>query len=308
MASPHVLVVPQWQGSISPEAGRLAAGAAQLAELAAAAGAEPRVVGGLPQTRSPVRDGVSSLDQLLAANARIAQALMEPGLMEPALMAPALVAPAPSDQALAGQALAAGPVLAIGGDCSADLAIAASGLKRRAGDLALLWIDAHADFNTPATSPSGAFHGMVARCLTGSGPQQLLPEVIAAPAALVLTGTRSVDPAEQDALDAAGVRQLGMQALADPAAAAEALLQTGCSAVHVHLDLDVLDPGVFPDTVYREPGGASIEQVLALLTAAGAALPVTSAFVGEHVGGDPATTRIAEPLVRRLLAMLSTGS
>src|ERR1700722_2225503 len=283
MASPEVLVVPQWQGSISPEAGRMAAGAAQRAARAAAAGAAPRTVGGLPQTRSPVRDGVSSLDQLLAAQAKIAAEL---------------AALDPTD----------GPVLALGGDCAADLAVAASGLRRRDGDLALLWIDAHADFNSPATSPSGAFHGMVARCLIGVGPEEILPECPAAPGALVLTGTRSVDPDEQTELDAAGVKQLGMRALAEPEAAAEALLQTGCSAVHVHLDLDVLDPEVFPDTVYRVPGGATIEQVLALLTAVGAALPVVSAFIGEHLGGDKATTRLADPLVRRLLAMLSTGS
>ena len=283
MASPEVLVVPQWQGSISPEAGRMAAGAAQLAELAAAAGAVPRVVGGLPQTRSPVRDGVSSLDQLLAAQARIAAEL------------------AALDRT-------GGPVLAIGGDCAADLAVAAVSLERRDGDLALLWIDAHADFNSPATSPSGAFHGMVSRCLTGVGPEGMLPAVAAAPGALVLTGTRSVDPAEQTELDAAGVQQLGMRALGEPGAAVAALLQTGSSAVHVHLDLDVLDPQVFPDTVYRVPGGATVEQVLALLTTAGAALPVASAFVGEHLGGDRATTRLADPLVRRLLAMLSTGS
>ena len=261
----------------------MAAGAAQLAELAAAGGAVPRTVGGLPQARSPVRDGVSSLDQLLAAQAKIAAEL---------------AALDPTD----------GPVLALGGDCAADLAVAASGLRRRDGDLALLWIDAHADFNSPATSPSGAFHGMVARCLTGVGPEEMLPEVPAAPGALVLTGTRSVDPDEQTELDAARVKQLGMRALGEPEAAAEALLQTGCSAVHVHLDLDVLDPEVFPDTVYREPGGATIEQVLALLTAVGAALPVVSAFIGEHLGGDKATTRLADPLVRRLLAMLSTGA
>jgi arginase len=283
MASPEVLVVPQWQGSISPEAGRMAAGAAQLAELAAAAGAVPRTVGGLPQTRSPVRDGVSSLDQLLAARARIAAEL-------------------------AALDSTGRPVLAIGGDCAADLAVAAAGLERRGGDLALLWIDAHADFNSPATSPSGAFHGMVTRCLTGVGPAGMLPAVPAAPGVLVLTGTRSVDPAEQTELEAAGVQQVGMRAFGEPEAAVAALLQTGCSAVHVHLDLDVLDPQVFPDTVYRVPGGATVEQVLALLTTAGAALPVASAFVGEHLGGDKATTRHADPLVRRLLAMLSTGA
>ena len=276
MVAPSVLVLPQWQGSIAPHAPRMTAGAAQLAELARAAGAVPHTVGGLPPDRSPARDGVASLDVLLAARATI----------EPVIQG--------------------GPVLALGGDCGADLMVAARQLRDRDGDLALLWIDAHADFNTPASSPSGAFHGMVARSLTGTGPAGLLPAVPAPPSALVLTGTRSVDPLESEALAAAGVAQLGMRALTDPELAVAALRRTGRSAVHVHLDLDVLDPGVFADTVYQIPGGATVEHVSALLTAVGSALPVASAFIGEHLGGDPAVTAIADPLLRRLLTLLTS--
>jgi len=103
-------------------------------------GAQVLEPGGFSAGRSPLRDGVDSYDVLLAAHARATQVLPD------------------------------GPLLAIGGDCGADLGPAAQALRRHDGELAIVWIDAHADFNTPASSPSGAFHGMVLRSLTGIGP------------------------------------------------------------------------------------------------------------------------------------------
>jgi len=274
MVSPSVLVVPQWQGSVRPEAGRLVAGAAQLADLARAQGAEVLDTPVLPAAGSAARYGVESFDAILAA------------------------------QALIAGALPAGPVLAVGGDCSADLALVARELRDRGGDVAVLWIDAHADFNSAASSPSGAFHGMVLRCLAGTGPDGLVPAIAARPGSLVLAGTRSVDQAEHADLAAAGIEPLGMRALAEPQIVAAALRRTGRAAVHVHLDLDVLDPEVFPHTTYAEPGGATVGQVAALLRAAGDALPVCSAFIGEHLGGDASATTVAGPLLTELLAML----
>lgn len=116
--------------------------------------------------------------------------------------------------------------------------------------------------------------------------------------------TRSVDAAEQYQLTAAGVEPLGMAALAKAASVADQLRRTGCSAVHIHLDLDVLDPAVFPHTTYREPGGATIGQVLELLEAAARALPVTSAFVGEHLGGNERDTAAVAPLLEQLLSSI----
>jgi len=274
MAGPSVIVLPQWQGSVRPLARQLVSGAARLAALARGMGAQVLEPGGFSAGRSPLRDGVDSYDVLLAAHARATQVLPD------------------------------GPLLAIGGDCGADLGPAAQTLRRHDGELAIVWIDAHADFNTPASSPSGAFHGMVLRSLTGIGPEGLTALVPALPPSLVLAGTRSIHAAEQRQLMAAGVEPLGMRALTEPASVADQLKRTGCSAVHIHLDLDVLDPAVFPYTTYREPGGATIDQVLGLLETIDRALPVTSAFVGEHLGGDEPGTAVVAPLLEQLLGSI----
>lgn len=274
MAEASVLVVPQWQGSVHGSAQGLATGAERLGALVAA---PPPVE--VDDRRSARRHGVDSYEVLLATRARTAAALPP------------------------------GPVFTLGGDCGADLAPVARELDRRDGDLALLWIDAHADFNTPTTSPSGAFHGMVLRALTGVGAPGLLAAPAVHPEAVVLVGTRSVDPGEADQLADAGVRPWGMRGLLDPSVVVDHLLRTGRSAVHVHLDLDVLDPGVFPHVGYPAPGGASVEQVLALLDAVAAELPVVSAFVGEHLhDGDPGSVEVVAPLVRRLLSALQHGA
>lgn len=274
MADLSVVVLPQWQGSVRPEARQLASGAARLAALVQGMGARVLKPDGFDAGRSPVRDGVENYDVLRAVHAHIARLLPD------------------------------GPLLAIGGDCAADLAPAAREVERHDGELAIVWIDAHADFNTPATSPSGAFHGMVLRALTGVGPEGLTAPVPAATSSVVLAGTRSVDVAEQHQLTAAGVVPLGMRALTEPASVAEQLRRTGRPAVHIHLDLDVLDPAVFPYTTYQEPGGATIDQVLGLLKTIDRALPVTSAFVGEHLGGDEPDTAAVAPLLEQLLSSI----
>jgi arginase len=274
VAGVSVVVLPQWQGSLRPAARQLASGAARLASLVQGLGVRVAEPGGFDAGRSPARGGVESYDVLLGLHAHISRILPD------------------------------GPLLAIGGDCGADLAPAARQLQRHDSELAIVWIDAHADFNTPATSPSGAFHGMVLRALTGVGPEGLTAPVPAAASSLVLAGTRSVDAAEQHQLTAAGVVPLGMRALTDPASVADQLRRTGCPAVHIHLDLDVLDPAVFPHTTYQEPGGATIDQVLALLETIDRALPVTSAFIGEHLGGDERDTGAVAPLLAQLLSSI----
>ena len=74
--------------------------------------------------------------------------------------------------------------------------------------------------------------------------------------------------------------------------------------MHIHLDLDVLDPAVFPYTTYSEPGGATIDQVLGLLETIDRELPVTSAFVGEHLGGGEPGTAAVAPLLEQLLGSI----
>ena len=86
-------------------------------------------------------------------------------------------------------------IFTIGGTCGGELAPVAYLNAHYRGDLAVVWLDAHADLNTPESSPSGRFHGMVLRTLLGAGPESLVSLVSRrlAPQQIVLAGVRDFD-------------------------------------------------------------------------------------------------------------------
>jgi arginase family enzyme len=117
----------------------------------------------------------------------------------------------------------------------------------REPDVRFLWLDAHGDFNTPATTISGFLGGMCLAAACGRwSPPGLYGTVD--PARVHLVGVRDLDPGERDEVAAAGVR-VGV-----PEA----------GPVYVHLDCDVLDPSVLP-TQFPVPGGLNLEGLGALL-------------------------------------------
>jgi arginase len=103
--------------------------------------------------------------------------------------------------------------LVIGGDHSLSIG-SISGVASVAGRIGVLWIDAHADFNTADTTPSGNIHGMSAAALTGRGHAALTQLLSQTPAIeaqrLVYIGVRDLDPLERDAMRAAGVNVFTM--------------------------------------------------------------------------------------------------
>jgi arginase len=163
-------------------------------------------------------------------------------------------------------------VLTLGGDCGVDLVAASYAAARHgeAGEVAVLWLDAHADFNTPQSSPSGAFHGMPLRALLGECDDDFLSCSFGAvsPRQVLIAGARALDPAELAAMRPLGVDVLTPSALAsDPAAPAKRIASGGYRKVYVHLDLDVLDPGAFPSVSVPTSGGMTVETLLAAITA-----------------------------------------
>ncbi|MDQ3867477.1 MAG: arginase family protein [Actinomycetota bacterium] len=144
----------------------------------------------------------------------------------------------------------------LGGCCCAHVG-AVEGLAARYERLALVWLDAHGDLNTPATSPSGNEWGMPLRMLLDS-------ETVAA-TDVALVGARELDPPEEEYISRSGLL-LGAEGVDAAIAAAE--------AVYVALDLDVLRPngGVAP--FMPTPGGPTVEETLALLERIAAAKPV----------------------------------
>ena len=137
-------------------------------------------------------------------------------------------------------------------DCSICVATVPA-VARRWPDAWLLWLDAHGDFNTPATTTSGFLGGM---CLAGAvGLWDTGYGAGAAPERVVLVGGRDLDDAEDALMDRHGVVRTD-----DPAAVLAG------REVFVHLDVDILDPEVMPGQLYPAPGGldtAALRDLLA---------------------------------------------
>src|ERR1039457_3588379 len=141
------------------------------------------------------------------------------------------------------------PLFNLGGDCGSELVPIAWLNKRLEGQLQVVWFDAHADLNTPATSPSGAFHGMVLRTLCGDGPIMLAPLVPLPlrPKQVTLAAVRSIDEEENTYMDKEEVPLLTVDAINyAPAVVSNALSPE--IPVYVHVDYDVLDGDAYPES------------------------------------------------------------
>jgi arginase len=134
--------------------------------------------------------------------------------------------------------------------------------------LRVLWLDAHADFNTNALTPSGNIHGMPVACLCGHGPQALIEiggQVPAIQAKWVRQiGIRSVDQGEKRFVHAQGLEvfdmryidEMGMRAAMELALA----LMDANTHLHVSFDVDFLDPGIAPGVGTTVPGGPTYRE------------------------------------------------
>ncbi|WNG38872.1 arginase family protein [Archangium violaceum] len=160
-------------------------------------------------------------------------------------------------------------LVTLGGDCGVELAPVSWLNHRYAGDLAVLWLDAHGDLNTPESSPSGHFHGMPLRCLMGEGEPALTRLVTSRldPRQVLLAGARELDPPEADFIAARRLSRLTASRLNDePASLARWVGEAGFSQVYLHLDLDVLEPTGFPYVKCPTPGGVTPEALVAALS------------------------------------------
>jgi arginase len=134
--------------------------------------------------------------------------------------------------------------------------------------LRVLWLDAHADFNTNSLTPSGNIHGMPVACLCGFGPQALIEiggQVPALQAKWVRQiGIRSVDQGEKrfvheqglEVFDMRYIDEMGMRAAMELALA----LMDANTHLHVSFDVDFLDPAIAPGVGTTVPGGPTYRE------------------------------------------------
>ncbi|QEO10389.1 arginase family protein [Protaetiibacter larvae] len=249
------VVVPQWQGSPSSRAMRLAEGAAAIrADLPVSATREVAVP---LEAGDEQGTGIARFGSLQLVRERLGDALGE--LDEPAIV--------------------------IGGDC----AVSAAAIAHVAGDdLAVIWFDAHPDLNTPASSPSGAFAGMVLAALVADG--------VVAPERLLVAGARQWDPGEEDFAAEHGIASFGVDAVSDVEGLLSWVAASGASRLYLHVDLDVLDPAEFAGLLEPIPFGVSPSALVATIRALVARFPLAGATIAafapesaEHAVDDAPT-------------------
>ena len=269
------VVVPQWQGSGSSRAMRLIDGAEAIR-------------GDLPSSSTTIVDipleagdtqgtGVHRLSSIMLVRDRLAQALRE----------------------------VEGRAIVIGGDCGIELAAIEHAIQ--APDVAVVWLDAHPDLNSPESSPSGSFHGMVLRTLLGDGVEQLLPSLPLDPARVILAGARSFDPAEDEY-----IAENGVTCIEAADVSAESLIAaveaTGATSIYLHIDLDVIDPSDFSGLGYPEPFGVSATALLDTLKGLLARFPLAGAGITEFAPSSPADSADDMPTILRVIGALSSAA
>jgi arginase len=170
------------------------------------------------------------------------------------------------------QAIEAGCLpLFIGGDHS--IALGTIGGVTHEKPCGVLWIDAHGDFNTPETSPSGNLHGMPLAALLGLGAPALVnlgrPGPKLEPSQVILIGVRDLDPGERALLKEQRVgiytmRDIDEKGMAQVAREALARL-SHLPCLHVSLDMDCLDPTSAPGVGTPVPGGLTYREAHLLM-------------------------------------------
>jgi arginase len=160
----------------------------------------------------------------------------------------------------------------VGGDCSAIMGVI-EGLRNPNRRLGLVYMDAHGDFNTPETTPSGIIGGMDLAIAAGRGPEKLtamfghsplLPEEN-----IVLCGVRDLDFLEAKALVASRVtvytrQEIRLNGGEKTAQSVLSYLESKCDCIYLHVDVDVLDNSVFSAAGLPVPDGLLKEEFLSI--------------------------------------------
>ncbi|MEM7585933.1 MAG: arginase [Acidobacteriota bacterium] len=200
--------------------------------------------------------------------------------------------------------------LFLGGDHSTAMGtVGAASHERRTG---VLWIDAHGDFNTPETSPSGNIHGMPLAALTGNGIPEMVnlgrpgPKISAQD--VMLIGIRDLDTREREMLRASGAGVYTMREIDDrgigPVAREAVKRLEHLPRVHVSLDLDALDPREAPGVGTPVTGGLTYREAHLLMEIIAESITVGSIDIVEVNPILDHSNRTAELAIELLLSLL----
>lgn len=177
-------------------------------------------------------------------------------------------------------------------------------------DPGVVWLDAHADLNTPETTRSGFLDGMALAIATGHCWQQMAASIPGfRPVhddSVCLLGTRDVDPAESEFLQRSGTQVVSTADLEDLPLALRSL-RTHTDAVYLHIDLDVLDPSEGRANAFAADGGLRVRDVLHVIRTIRGKLPIAAAALTAYDPSCDVDGRIAAAALT-ILDALAAGA
>jgi arginase len=197
--------------------------------------------------------------------------------------------------------------LVLSGNCNTSLGT----VPGLGGGVGVIWFDAHGDFNTPETTPTGFFDGQALAALTGRCWSTLTATIPGFEpiddSSIMLVGARDLDERERDLLSLSCVVRVDASlAILDTALRA---LATKVQGVYLHVDLDVLDRDEVTVNRYAAADGVKVDQLIGAVTRIGRAIPIRAAALTAY---DPeydpagAVCAVAGRLVQTILTVART--
>lgn len=195
--------------------------------------------------------------------------------------------------------------LVLGGNCVSCLGTTA-GVGGGEG-LGVVWLDAHADFDTPEDNLSGFTDVMGLAILTGACWRALRDTIpgfaVVQEECVVLAGTRALEPYQRDRLTTSPIQVVPGVVAAEPRDRALDALRERAGRIYLHVDLDVLDTSVGHANAYAAPGGPELEGVLASIDGAFLRFEVAAAAITAYdprVDGDGSIAAAARAIAARI--------
>lgn len=181
----------------------------------------------------------------------------------------------------------------IGGTCGAELAPVSYLNSLYSSDIAIIWFDAHGDLNTPESSPSGDFHGMILRTLLGDGPAEICQHILRplTSSQVFLVGARDLDKPEFDYVQKNSMVHIEQIEETSCGRLVDAITSAGYRRVYIHLDVDVLNPKSFADALMPTPGGPTLEELGATLSLLNENFDVVGMSIVEYAGESDSSRR-----------------
>jgi len=191
-------------------------------------------------------------------------------------------------------------IFTVGGGCDVEIAPVSYLNQLYRGDLNVIWLDAHGDLNTPQSSPSKNFHGMPLRLLMGDGDTDLL-SFVQQPLnyhQVFLAGVRDLDQPEKMYLES---NHMSITDLSNGSAVNLLGKQLTGKNLYVHVDLDVINPALFPHVKCPTKNGVTIDSLLEFIKLLKNVGNIVGGSVVEFVPSESGHTKLPSELFNLLV-------